>query len=236
MPECMSDTAEHWRDELPEIAVVVLNWNGKRYLGRCLSALGQTTYPAERLKIILADNASTDGSAEWVRERFPEVQVLENSGNLGFGGGNNRAIQANSSPFVALLNTDTAVQPDWLLHLVQPHLADGRVGASTAKLLYMEDFLPLSLRSEVFSPQQETGADDQRELGIQVLGAQVVGVNGQDADAAGPAGKARQEGRTVARRLLSAGAGCHRACHAVDRRFCGARHPAAGMRRAVYPA
>lgn len=177
----MSVRVEHRRDEFPEITVVVLNWNGKRYLGRCLTALRQTAYPAERFKVILADNASTDGSPEWVRERFPEVQVLENGENLGFGGGNNRAIQASSSPFVALLNTDTAVQPDWLLHLVEPHLADRRVGASTAKLLFLNDYLPLSLRSEVFSPQRETGTEDQRDLGIQVYDAQVTaGVNWQD--------------------------------------------------------
>jgi hypothetical protein len=123
--------------------------------------------------VILADNASTDGSPAWVRERFPDVQVHENGGNLGFGGGNNRAIQAVESPYVALLNTDTAVQPDWLIHLLRPMLDDERIGAATAKLLFMHDYLSLQLRCEEFSPREEMQSADERSLGVQVYGAEL---------------------------------------------------------------
>ncbi len=158
---------------LPDITVIVLNWNGKRFLGRCLTALLQTTYPTDRFNVIVADNASTDGSPAWVRERFPGVRVLDNGGNLGFGKGNNRAIQANGSPFVALLNSDTAVQADWLRRLIDPMLADRKLGATTAKLVYMNDYAPLALRCETFSPQAETGSPDERTLGVQVYAAHV---------------------------------------------------------------
>lgn len=160
-------------NEFPDISVIVLNWNGKRYLGRCLTALMQTTYPADRLKVILADNASQDGSPDWVRDRFPSIQVLENGKNLGFGAGNNRAIGANDAPCVALLNTDTAVHADWLTNLLQPLLADQAVGATTAKLLYMDHYLPLSLGSASFVPENEMNSADSRRLGVQVHAAQL---------------------------------------------------------------
>ena len=161
------------KEELPDVAVVVLNWNGMRFLGRCLTALLRTTYPKDRFTVILADNASTDGSPAWVRAHFPQVRILETGGNLGFGGGNNRAIQANASPFVALLNTDTAVRPDWLLHLVRPLLADPSIAATTAKLLYMHDFLPLELRCDSFIPSEEMNSGDTRTLGVKVYCAKV---------------------------------------------------------------
>lgn len=186
-------------EELPEVTVVVLNWNGQRYLGRCLTALMQTAYPSDRFKVILADNASTDGSPTWVRRHFPAIQVLETGGNLGFGGGNNRAIAACTSPYVALLNTDTAVQADWLHELIRPHLADQRIGATTAKLLFMADCLPLLLRSETFSPQQEMGTLDERVLGVQLLAAQVRA--GSERHDANVLGSAEESGNTRARLL-----------------------------------
>ena len=164
---------ESWYSALPDVCVIVLNWNGKRFLGRCLTALSQTTYPAHRFRVIVADNASTDGSPDWVRGRFPGVRVLDTGGNLGFGKGNNRAIQADDSPFVALLNSDTAVQADWLLHLVRPLLAEQDVGATTAKLVYMNDYAPLTLRCATFAPQEELDSADERRLGVQVYDAQV---------------------------------------------------------------
>ncbi len=173
----MQTLPSHGSEELPDVTVVVLNWNGMRFLGRCLTALLQTTYPRDRFTVILADNASTDGSPDWVRAHFPQVQILETGGNLGFGGGNNRAIQASTSPFVALLNSDTAVQPDWLLHLVRPLQSDATVGATTARLLYMHDFLPLKLRCDSFTPSEEMNSGDTRTLGVQVYGAELANGN-----------------------------------------------------------
>ena len=72
------------------ISVVVLNFNGKHYLDRCLSSLRDQTY--EDLEIIVVDNSSSDGSVEYLRERFPWVRVVANEANLGFAGGTNRGI------------------------------------------------------------------------------------------------------------------------------------------------
>lgn len=102
---------------LPKVTVVIVNWNGERFLERCLSALmSQTAKPYE---IILVDNASSDGSREIAR-RFPLVRLLALDQNAGFARGNNLAIAAAAadSEWVALLNPDAFADPCWLEELL----------------------------------------------------------------------------------------------------------------------
>ena len=97
----------------PKVTVVIVNWNGERFLDHCLSALlAQTVAPHE---IILVDNASSDASLDIVR-RFPSVRLLAQNENLGFARGNNLAIEAAvaDSEWIALLNPDAFVEPHWL--------------------------------------------------------------------------------------------------------------------------
>lgn len=104
----------------PLVTILVLGYNSRRWLGSCLKSLLATRY--ENLQIIYLDNASSDGSVEFVREHFPGVKVMENGGNLGFARGNNRGIKAAlaaGSDFVGLLNPDTVVGPGWLSALVK---------------------------------------------------------------------------------------------------------------------
>ena len=95
------------------VSVIIVNWNGERFLERCLAALmAQTVKPHE---IILVDNASSDGSVEIVR-RFPAVRLITQDQNTGFARGNNLAIEAASadSEWIALINPDAFAQPYWL--------------------------------------------------------------------------------------------------------------------------
>jgi GT2 family glycosyltransferase len=101
----------------PKVTVVIVNWNGERFLERCLSALlAQTVAPHE---IILVDNASSDASLDIV-QRFPSVRLLAQNENLGFARGNNLAIEAASaeSEWIALLNPDAFADPRWLESLL----------------------------------------------------------------------------------------------------------------------
>jgi GT2 family glycosyltransferase len=101
----------------PSVTVVIVNWNGERFLDRCLSALlAQTVLPRE---IILLDNASSDASLDII-QRYASVRLLTQSENLGFARGNNLAIVAVAaeSEWIALLNTDAFVEPDWLQQLI----------------------------------------------------------------------------------------------------------------------
>lgn len=99
------------------VSVIIVNWNGERFLSQCLSALmDQTIMPHE---IILVDNASTDGSVE-IAQGFPFVTLLIQNQNTGFALGNNLAITAssNDSEWIALLNPDAFAEPRWLEELL----------------------------------------------------------------------------------------------------------------------
>ena len=89
-------------------------------------------------EVHLLDNASTDGSLRMVRERFPEINVIEAGRNLGFAGGNNLGIRQAGSTDIVLLNNDTRVEPGWLQALVDTAAARPEAGAVTSKLLFRE--------------------------------------------------------------------------------------------------
>ena len=102
----------------PLLSVIIPNWNGKRFLQECLDSLKDQTY--SHFETILVDNGSTDGSVEFVRERYGEfVQIIRNEINLGFTGGNNVGIRAARGEYIVLLNNDTWADPRWLEELVK---------------------------------------------------------------------------------------------------------------------
>jgi GT2 family glycosyltransferase len=111
----------------PFVSIQVVNFNGLAHLDSCLSALVDQEYPRDRFEIVLVDNASTDGSVGFIEERFPQVRICRYPRNLGFAGGYHASIQASSADFVALLNNDTRVNPEWLGSLVD---ASERHGAA----------------------------------------------------------------------------------------------------------
>lgn len=122
---------------MPEISVIIPNWNGLRWLPDCLAALRTQSF--RDFETVLVDNGSTDGSPEWVRQNAPEVRIIELGRNTGFAGAVNAGIRATAAPLVALLNTDTRVDSAWLSALRNAlAAADGRVGAVCGKLLCMD--------------------------------------------------------------------------------------------------
>lgn len=120
----MSDAAN-----APLVCVIILNHNGRRHLEYCLPSLLATEYPA--MHLLLVDNASQDGSAAWVREHFPQVEVIESAVNRGWAGGNNlgiaRARELNAG-YAALVNNDIRVHPAWLRAAVQAAEENRRIG------------------------------------------------------------------------------------------------------------
>lgn len=122
----------------PTATVVVLNWNGRRYLDDCFEALLAQELDGG-FEPMLVDNASTDGSVEHVRRRWPDVRVVRCTANLGFAAGNNVGMRTAAGRHVVLLNTDTRVQPGWLSALVGAAELDPRIGAVTSKLVFMAD-------------------------------------------------------------------------------------------------
>ncbi|MEW5910109.1 MAG: glycosyltransferase family 2 protein [Thermodesulfobacteriota bacterium] len=91
-----------------EISVVIVNWNSKALLMRCLGALFKTIDGID-FEIFVVDNGSLDGSVEAVRERYPEIRLIVNETNLGFAAANNQALEKITGRYILLLNTDAEV-------------------------------------------------------------------------------------------------------------------------------
>jgi GT2 family glycosyltransferase len=115
-------------------AVVVPNWNGKDSLGACLdSLLGQS----EKSQIIVVDNGSSDGSAEYIEANYPDVLLLKHDKNLGFTGGVNAGIRKAmefDAEYIALLNNDAVADTEWLKSLVVFLDEYENTGIATAKI------------------------------------------------------------------------------------------------------
>lgn len=100
-------------------AVVILNWNTKGFLEEFLPGLISSVGKADGAEVIVADNASTDGSMEMMAEKFPDVRTLRFESNLGFTGGYNRAFRETESEYFLLINSDIEVSEGWLEPLVE---------------------------------------------------------------------------------------------------------------------
>jgi hypothetical protein len=120
---------------VPLISVVILNYNGKEFLDDCIDSVLKSDYP--NLEVILADNASTDGSLEIAQAKFGKdsrFKIIKNIQNLLFAGGNNAGIRAAKGEYVAILNNDTEVDKDWLKEIVSI-MEDRLIGACQPKIL-----------------------------------------------------------------------------------------------------
>lgn len=122
--------------EGPLVSVVVPNWNGAAHLPTCLDALRAQTYP--HIEVMVADNASTDGSPEMLAERYPEVRVLALGENRGFTGACNAGMEAAEGEVVALLNNDTQAEPGWLAAVVDAFERHPEAGLVASKMLLFD--------------------------------------------------------------------------------------------------
>ena len=118
---------------MTDVTIVIPNYNGIAYLEDCLrSVLSQTGVSME---VLVVDNGSTDGSQDYIREKFPEVRLLCLDRNYGFCGAVNRGIRAAGSPYVILLNNDTQVCADFAFFLLEGIRADERRFSCAARML-----------------------------------------------------------------------------------------------------
>jgi len=113
---------------MPELAVVIVNRNGKDALVRCLESIRESTQAKDR-EVIVADNASDDGSPDVIARSFPEFRLIRTGGNLGFARANNMAWKQTGAPFVLFLNPDTVVRPGSLELLMEEMKRDPKAGA-----------------------------------------------------------------------------------------------------------
>ncbi len=114
-------------------SIIIPHMNGRNLLDECLTALRQQTL--SDFELLLVDNGSTDGSPTFVREHFPEVQVVELGQNFGFTGACNKGWALSQGEFVILLNNDTAVTPTWLAEIVNAFNRHPQVGIVASKMM-----------------------------------------------------------------------------------------------------
>ena len=117
----------------PFISLIIPHWNGIDILSECLNSLKKCTYP--NLEIIVVDNASTDGSPEWIEKNHPDVKLIRSERNMGYAGGCNRGALSASGEFLLFLNNDTVHEPGWLEPLVRSLRKNPTIGAVQPKIL-----------------------------------------------------------------------------------------------------
>jgi len=99
------------------ISIIIPHWNGIDVLSECLDSVKQSSY--SKKEIIVVDNASTDGSQDWIKNNHPDIILVENDQNEGYAGGCNRGVSFAKGDWLLFLNNDTTQEPDWLNHLTK---------------------------------------------------------------------------------------------------------------------
>lgn len=115
----------------PKVFIVILNYNGKEIIRRCLSSVFKVEY--SNFEVVVVDNCSTDGSFELAKTHFGKASFIRNQANLGFSAGNNIGIRfalERRADYVLLLNNDTEVEKEFLLKLVEASESESRIGVA----------------------------------------------------------------------------------------------------------
>lgn len=124
--------------EKKRVLIIIVNYNGAGYLGDCLLSLTEINYSKDNFEILIVDNASTDGSVEYLKKNWVEIKLIKNLENLGFAAGNNIGFQSalqNNFDYAYILNQDTVVQPNFLAEAINIAETNPRIGAVQSKLL-----------------------------------------------------------------------------------------------------
>ena len=120
-------------EQRPTVSIIIPHWNGIKTLSECIDSLSKSTF--ESYEVIVADNASSDGSQAWIKESHPHIKLVENDRNYGYAGGCNRGADKASGEFLVFLNNDTIQKSDWLHYLVELMEKDNTIAAAQPKIL-----------------------------------------------------------------------------------------------------
>ncbi len=128
----------HPSNSLPFVTACVVNYNGLEFLETCLGSL--ESQEGARVEILFVDNASSDGSVEFVRSRFPNARVVENRENLGYNAGLNQGFEMMKGDYLLAMNTDIRLEPDYAAKLadcIERH-RDEKCGYAQGKVRFMK--------------------------------------------------------------------------------------------------
>jgi len=117
----------------PKVSIVILNYNTRRFLEKFLPGILETYY--ENFEIVIADNASTDNSLDFVKSTYPDLRIIAITQNLGYAGGYNLALSKLEADYFVLLNSDVEVDNNWLQPLINLAESDSKIAAIQPKLM-----------------------------------------------------------------------------------------------------
>jgi GT2 family glycosyltransferase len=120
---------------MTDISIIILSFNGKELLARTLDAVNRAVCSRLAIETIVADNGSTDGSIEMVKQDYEWVKLVENGANLGFSKGNNLGVKASEGRYVLFLNSDTEMSPGVLEYIYDRMEKDASIGIATCKVM-----------------------------------------------------------------------------------------------------
>jgi len=123
----------------PYVSIIILNYNGQKYIRRCVETVLKSEY--DNFELLIVDNNSSDNSFDIVKSEFHDarIRLVRNNRNLGFASGNNLGANYARGEYIVLLNVDTEVHSKWLTELVAVMQSDLTIGAAQAKLLSLDD-------------------------------------------------------------------------------------------------
>lgn len=117
-----------------ELSIIIISYNTKQLLDDCLASVFSAHKPKGGLEVIVVDNASSDGSIQMIKEKYPVVKLIKNKENLGFAKANNQAVAASSGKYLLFLNSDTVLKKYSLVKPLKYIRNHPKVGAITIKL------------------------------------------------------------------------------------------------------
>lgn len=123
----------------PLASIIIVNYNGERFLNRCLKSVLETDYP--NFEVILVDNGSSDAGIRQLGSKFANnkrLRIIKNKVNVGWAGGNDIGISCARGEYLVFLNNDTEVDDRWIWELVKVMDSDDSIGAAQSKLLLMD--------------------------------------------------------------------------------------------------
>lgn len=159
------------QDDDPLISIITVNFNGKVFLKNLFDSILSVDYPSEKIQLIMVDNASTDGSVEFVRKEFPQVEIIALDRNKGYSGGNNEGFKRSQGKYIVLINNDCVVEKDWLremLSIFGQSAGNSVIGAVGSKVVFYYPFLPLQLLAGSKNQKEIRDKNEARRLGIKI--------------------------------------------------------------------
>ena len=120
-----------------QVSIVIVTWNHAQYLPHCLGAITNQTY--SKVDITVVDNASLDGSADWISANNPQIRLIRLNSNQGFSKAFNLGARTSNGEFILSLNPDVNARPDFLSKMVLEAQKDATIGIVAPKLLWADD-------------------------------------------------------------------------------------------------